>query len=1529
MIVVHAYDWIVRDAFSDDNKAVIHCWALDQQSKPYLLRFNDFPVFCHVELPTFVRNRPYSWRSTTVDNFMTLLSQRLGDDAPFKYTFKEARKTYYYRGTRKFPMIQLCFNTLEAMRHCTNLLTNPLKTDEWGFIKCNVWEADISMIRKLLTVRNIRYSQWFSVEGTKVDPDLRISTLENEYIAHWFTMEAIPLEQCKNWNTQPGILSFDIECYSHNHRAMPDKYNAPDVAYMISCIYQRYGDASSRKRYGIVIGDCEQIPKDHLDQCNVICVNNEIELVDAFAKVTLETDPEILTGYNILSFDYPYLDHRVKRVNKKWPILGRILGETSDMSSKTWKSGAYGYQSINILQMEGRISIDLLPIIKRDYKLDKYTLDFVCKTYIGKSKHDISAVAMFKIFESMKAVRKEYKENPNPATLEAFNLAKEETRKVLEYCIQDAELVIELMENLNVWVGLVEMSNIVGTTIIELFTRGQQIRCVSQLYDLAARSGFVLDKRDTPGFKFNGGYVFEPIPGLYENIICLDFSSLYPSIIQAYNICYTTLVPPEHDSIIPDSDCNVIEFDQEEDDNVVENEEVEEKEVLQEVGKRKKKEVKKILRHYRFKFYKNQEGLLPKLERQLVAERKGVRKQQGEIKIDTKAAEKKEELYKKLKEGKSVDLVAAEKNYKKLLEEVPPTRESMLDFAKLECDPDKEKVLKILEEEREERLKTIKDLTLLWVVLEKRQLAIKVSANSFFGFLGVHTGGKLPLIEAAMSITAKGRELIGLVRSYIETAYQGIQVAGDTDSVRGDSAVLVRYHTGAIDYKQIKDLIPLPPATEVQERYEIPIPLEVWSELGWTKINYLMRHKTTKQLFRVVTHTGVVEVTEDHSLLNENGQEIKPTQIELKKKLLHHDLPNIEMDNSDIDEEKAWLWGFFMAEGTCGAYTYGKQIKRSWSISNQNMDLLVKAQNIARRVEPNHDFIIDPCMVSSAVDKLNARTGQLGLDDLVDRYERMFYTTRSETVTQHYNTHLGMRYKKVPYEILLATKNIKAAFFKGWYDGDGDCKGASLRFDIKGQIGAAGLFMIISNIGYNVSVNTRLDKPDIYSFNVSMNYQRKHPDVIKKIIPLGTITEEVFDLETENHHFSAGVGRIVVHNSVMMDLHIKDSTKCDYWGKRLAEEITGIKPGEKDCDGVLQVNGKPGLFPPPLGMEFEKAMRLLCLTKKRYVAYLVAKDGTFKTEDVFDKTGKVIGKKKQMLKKGIILARRGNAKFLRDTYTKILETIMERQDLDNAVDILVDAIQNLLDGKIDHRDLVMIRELGANYKSDNFFMKVFSDDLKKAGKIVNPGDRLDFVIVQDNNAKLLGHKMRLVEQFEDSLQSDNPEKIDYIYYIEKILMNSINQLFEVGFKDTIAKLKNEVSFRPTTRHKTIYLEKPVKIILNMHQRGIDIQALKIAVKHKMMKLKEPMSSPEQVVTTEAPSQNSTGISTSVTKKVILNIVPKQPVVRQYAKSPPSLPGVVIPRIGTNPVKVVIPQIPPVTPITPVPKVKLNIVPKTN
>lgn len=1135
VLEVHAYDWVSEDKATDEDCVAIRCWALDRNSEPYLLRFNNFPAYCYVELPTVIKGGyTQTWNDNSVKQFVESLNFRLGiEHEVHTYNFVRKEKVYYYRNKRAFPMVRLVFKNIESMNKCRNILSKPIKTLNWGIIKCNVWETNISIIRKLLSTVGLRYSQWFRVLGYKVESELQISNCKNEYIAEWKTIAPVSTDECKDWSTKPGILSFDIECYSDNHRAMPNKYDAKHLVYMISCIYQKYKQPETRRRYGIVIGDCNEIPEERLQNCKIIRTNNELELAQAFADVVNETDPEILVGYNIIGFDYPYMDHRILRTLNNWPKMSRIYGQIPHMESINWQSGAYGHQSINIVHMEGRISIDMLPVIKREFtNLDKYDLNTVCDKFIGKTKHDVKAKDMFEIFEAMRdsmeklkrinymlvnnpelSNSEEYMEQKNQAIKE-YEKAKADTTKVMEYCIQDSELVIELMEKTNTWIGLIEMSNIVGTTIVDLFTRGQQVRCLSQLYDMAAKEGFVLDSRSAPAYTFSGGYVKEPIPGLYDNIICLDFSSLYPSIIMAYNICYTTLVHPDMEHLVPDEDCNVIEFDQEEIEDEESNDDYVEfdfdhdnkgEDPLEAVGvkkKRKKKVVNTVTRHYRFKFYKKQEGLLPKLERTLVAERRAVRSTGEQAGNECKILEKIEKLSIALKNyiennvsNELFNYNDAKSNYDEVKSaEAGKVQDIKVEYAEIWlkiCEHIKNgdrqilvSISKQLISESKERLDKIEVLKLMSVVLDKRQLAIKVSCNSFFGFLGVRNGGKMPLLEGAMSITAMGRKLINEVRVYIENNYNGVQVYGDTDSV-------------------------------------------------------------------------------------------------------------------------------------------------------------------------------------------------------------------------------------------------------------------------------------------------------------------------------------------------------------MMDLNIKDPKLCNYWGNRLAEEISGISPGKMDVDGKLWPEGRPGLFPPPLAMEFEKAMRLLCIRKKKYAAYLINKKGEFDMEDVKDKNGKVIGRKRKMLKKGIVLARRDNCKFLRETYETILEIIMDHGTLDNAIGYLVSRVKELIHGKISYENLIIIKGLGANYKSQSYFMAVFWAYLKREEKDVRPGDRLDFLIIKKPDETLLGNKMRLKEQYLEKIEMGIPEEIDNMYYLEKILMNPINQLFSVGFTSTIDKIKDKVSYKAKKKKKHIYLDEPVKMITALINDGYDIDNLPIAVNYTL------------------------------------------------------------------------------------------------
>ena len=102
-----------------------------------------------------------------------------------------------------------------------------------------------------------------------------------------------------------------------------------------------------------------------------------------------------------------YTNVRLKTKMRDWPEMGRLTtGVKTVMTSRTWKSDAYGHNTINILEMSGRLSIDMLPIVRRDYKLDKYDLDAVGKHFLKRGKHDMKAARMFVAYEQIhKALR--------------------------------------------------------------------------------------------------------------------------------------------------------------------------------------------------------------------------------------------------------------------------------------------------------------------------------------------------------------------------------------------------------------------------------------------------------------------------------------------------------------------------------------------------------------------------------------------------------------------------------------------------------------------------------------------------------------------------------------------------------------------------------------------------------------------------------------------------------------------------------------------------------------------------------------------------------------------------------------------------------------------------------------------------------------------------------------------------------------------------------------------------------------------
>ena len=775
------FDW-----YEEDNKQLgnvsINAWCKDRNSNSYLVRFVGYTPFVYIELPLHVNKRAYIWKLGSVAAVVKYLQEKMGEDGPISHLGQNRKPVYHYRSGRKKPVIKLIFSTRNAIRYCKNLLKNMIKVPGIGILDCKVWSDDVTSLRQMLTIKEMQYSQWFRAKGTLVTGHTKLSTLKHEYIVDWKTLNPVDFAECKEWQAHPTLLSYDIEAYSDKHNMMPVKTFAKHVSYMISCTFQVQGDRSTRKRFLILMGDC-----DNLDNSEVIRVADEYELCLAFTNLIKKYDPDIVMGYNTFVFDDAYLQARLERLGHTWDIGGsRLLGKPPSFKSKGWSSKQSRDNIIDYIEFPGRINMDMYNIIKKSHKLPKYTLSYVSKMLLDDDKGDVGYKEMFRIYEKqteaidlyertiekfVKLGKDEvldedlyyisddlkpiYRENVSEDVIKKvvkkYKYAKSEMSRVSSYCVQDAELVIDLFEHQLVWLGMVAMSNIVGVRIFDVYTRGQQIRGFSQLFDILEKNGYYMDYIEPDDIsKFQGAYVGTPIPGLYNYVATLDFNSLYPSIIMAYNICYSTYVPNDVEMSEEEEKlrCHVIEI----------NEDVEhEIEVITKDWDNndiitKTIEIEHVTRIHRFI---KKEYVAIDEEGNIIYEKD----ENGDI------------IYEKDKDGNYIlDKNGDKIKVKKMIQQ----HEGFIP-----------RIVKKLVNDRKDVRKQIaavgKSNPTLTAILDKQQWALKIAANSIYGLLGIKQG-RLPFRPGAESTTAKGRELIYFSNDYLERTYNAKVIYGDTDS---------------------------------------------------------------------------------------------------------------------------------------------------------------------------------------------------------------------------------------------------------------------------------------------------------------------------------------------------------------------------------------------------------------------------------------------------------------------------------------------------------------------------------------------------------------------------------------------------------------------------------------------------------------------------------------------------------------------------------------------------------------------------
>ena len=179
-------------------------------------------------------------------------------------------------------------------------------------------------------------------------------------------------------------LSFDIECAGRKG-VFPDP--SVDPVIQIANMVTRQGESSPFVKNIFTLGSCS-----HIVGCHVMSFDNEKDLLEAWADFVQRVDPDVVIGYNISNFDFPYLLDRAKSLKvTNFPFLGREKSAlqllTSDARTEAkdthFSSKAYGTRDSKHTELQGRIQLDMLQVMQRDYKLRSYSLNSVSFEFLS------------------------------------------------------------------------------------------------------------------------------------------------------------------------------------------------------------------------------------------------------------------------------------------------------------------------------------------------------------------------------------------------------------------------------------------------------------------------------------------------------------------------------------------------------------------------------------------------------------------------------------------------------------------------------------------------------------------------------------------------------------------------------------------------------------------------------------------------------------------------------------------------------------------------------------------------------------------------------------------------------------------------------------------------------------------------------------------------------------------------------------------------------------------------------------------
>ena len=631
-----------------------------------------------------------------------------------------------------------------------------------------------------------------------------------------------------------------------------------------------------------------------------------------------------------------------------------------------------------------------------------------------------------------------------------------------------------------------------------------------------------------------------------------------------------------------------------------------------------------------------------------------------------------------------------------------------------------------------------------------RQNAVKVFMNSVYGAFGASTS-QVFFPEISMATTAVGRLRLKQAKEFAETRYAANVVYGDSVAGYTPLGVMVGGTLRVLTADALwASAAGARPGAGPGKEYAPLQGVSVWTERGWTAVTAVMRHACDKPMYRVAAGSGCVDVTADHSLVRASGATCAPTDLKPGDELLTS-FPDPAVPASAGEGSAAALARVPALARVSGMFVCGgDECGDDFCVTSQDLAML-RSYELLCATAFGHDFQVLESPVSSGTYRLAPRGGPSAAG-VARWFRRECYSGGA---------------KAVPGFVLNGDKATAAAFLRGACDADGKYRAGLQEVTARGELAAQGLYVVLRRLGFRASVLPEA----LHRYRLRWAPPAAPPAAgggvrwVRRIpYPKGAF---VYDLTTQNGHFAAGIGDVVVHNT--------DSIMCVFPDPRsfsgeVSESAGAVVRQWRDSawtsDDAIKYAWSMGEsmtaefqheLAAPHVLEPEKVFApYALLSKKRYFG------NVYESADTrhFHRGGK-----------GTAEVRRDFSTCAKVIYSRFNTAVLEsfrgsdwERGMQEAVKALDRDIRGIGDMPLEH--FILSRELRLSYKAAPAH-KILAERMRTrdAGSAPQVNERVQYAFVYRGETKTPRLQADRIEDLA-TIQRDALE-IDYCHYIEE------------------------------------------------------------------------------------------------------------------------------------------------------------------